>query len=197
MIRAVLFDLDGVIRHFDHDPGLEARYTLPDGTIARTAFAAPLIDAVTTGRLTREEWITRVGEMIGSAPAAREWGRTPFAADLDMLALVDGLRSRGVTCAILTNGTDTITAELRDSGIGKHFDRVFNSAEIGHAKPDIRAFRHVAAVLSVPPEEILFIDDSPSKLRGAQDLGMSTHAFTSVTAVRTALTDAGLPVSRA
>ena len=159
MIRAVLFDLDGVVRHFHHDPGLEARYGLADGVVARTAFAAPLIDAVTTGRLTRDEWIVRVGETVGSAAAAREWGSTPFTADPAMLALVDEVRSRGLTCAILTNGTDTIAEELRDSGIGTHFDQVFNSADIGHAKPDVRVFRHVAMALRLPPEDVFFIDD--------------------------------------
>ena len=41
MIRAVLFDLDGVVRHFLHDPDLEARHGLPAGMIARIAFASP------------------------------------------------------------------------------------------------------------------------------------------------------------
>ncbi|WP_256209457.1 MULTISPECIES: HAD family hydrolase [unclassified Microbacterium] len=193
MIRAVLFDLDGVIRHFDHDTTLEARHGLADGAIARTAFSSPLIDEVTTGLLTREEWIIRVGEAAGSAAAAQEWGRTPFAADRDVLALVDAVRSHGTTCAILTNGTDTIDEELRDSGIDAHFDRVFNSADIGHAKPDVRAFRHVVAALDLPPEEVFFLDDSPGKLSGARALGMTTHHFTGVAALRTALHVAGVP----
>ncbi|WP_017203511.1 HAD family hydrolase [Microbacterium algeriense] len=196
MIRAVLFDLDGVIRHFRHDPDLESRHGLPAGTIARIAFATPLLDAVTTGRLTREEWIARVGAAAGSTDAAREWGRTPFDTDPELIALVDELRSRGTMCAILTNGTDTIAAELRDSGIGTHFDRVFNSADIGHAKPDVRAFRHVATALALPPEEIFFLDDSPGKLRGARELGMSTHHFTGVSELRTALSTAGVAERR-
>lgn len=193
MIRAVLFDLDGVVRHFLHDPDLEARHGLPAGMIARIAFASPLIDAVTTGNLTREEWIVRVGEAAGSAAAAREWGRTPFAADPDVLALVDELRSHGMMCAILTNGTDTIAEELHDSGIAAHFDRVFNSADIGYAKPDVQAFRHVVADLAIAPEEVFFLDDSPGKLSGARTLGMTTHHYTGVSALRTALDAAGVP----
>ncbi|KYJ97261.1 HAD family hydrolase [Microbacterium sp. CH1] len=196
MIRAVLFDLDGVVRHFHHDPDLEARHGLPDGTILRIAFAAPLIEAVTTGALTREEWITRVGEAAGSPTAAREWGRTPFAADPDVLALVDELRSHGIICAILTNGTDTIADELEVSGIGAHFDRVFNSAEIGHAKPDVRAFRHVVDDLVLVPEEIFFLDDSEGKLSGAREVGMYTHHFSGVAGLRTALAAAGVMVPR-
>lgn len=196
MIRAVLFDLDGVVRHFHHDPDLEARHGLPDGTIVRIAFASPLIEAVTTGALTREEWITRVGEAAGSLSAAREWGRTPFAADPDVLALVDELRSHGIICAILTNGTDTIADELEVSGIGAHFDRVFNSAEIGHAKPDVRAFRHVVADLALMPEEVFFLDDSRTKLSGAREVGMCTHHFSGVAGLRTALAAAGVMAPR-
>ena len=110
-----------------------------------------------------------------------------------MLALVDELRSHGMMCAILTNGTDTIAEELHDSGIAAHFDRVFNSADIGYAKPDVQAFRHVVADLAIAPEEVFFLDDSPGKLSGARTLGMTTHHYTGVSALRTALDAAGVP----
>lgn len=187
MIRAVLFDLDGVIRHFDHDPGLEARYGLDDGAIARTAFTAALLDEVTTGRITRTEWIARIGDAIGAPAAAAEWGRSPFHVDPDLLRLADDLRARGIRTAILTNGTDTIAEELRGTGVDEHFDPIVNSADIGCAKPDPSAFRHVLDALALPADEVFFTDDSPSKLRGADEVGMITHHFTGVGTLRRTL----------
>ena len=193
MIRAVLFDLDGVVRHFDHDPDLENRYGLDRGAIAKIAFASPLIDEVTTGRITRAEWIARIGARTCTT-AAEEWGRTPFRVDTEMIQLANELRTAGIVCAILTNGTDTIDAEAAQSGLTAHFDPIFNSAEIGHAKPDRRAFLHVMEALHLSAEQIFFTDDSPAKLIGAANLGIRTHAFTDVHTLRIALQTAGLPI---
>lgn len=197
MIRAVLFDLDGVVRHFDHDPMLEETHSLTRGVIARTAFASPLIEEVTTGRITRAEWIARIGDAVGSPSAAAEWGRTSFHLDREITDLADELRSRGIRCAILTNGTDTIPAEAADSGLDRHFDPILNSAEIGYAKPDPRAFASAVESLGVRPDEVLFTDDSASKLAGARELGMVTHHFMGVDGLLSAMREVGLPLSPA
>lgn len=195
MIRAVVFDLDGVLRHFDpvHVVLIETDHDLPPGSIHAAAFAAPLLDAVTTGRITRADWVRRVGEQLGNTRAAEAWGRHPSAVDEEMLGLSDELRSFGIRTAILTNGTDTIPAELRELGVDIRVDAVFNSAEIGFAKPDPRAFRHVLDALGLPPADVFFTDDSPSKLTGAAELGMLTHHFTGIDALRSALRDADVP----
>lgn len=193
MIRAVLFDLDGVVRHFDQDPDLERRHGLSDGSLLSVALSGPLLDAVTTGQITRATWITAIGEAIGSPAAAAEWGQTPAHVDPEMLALADELRALGLTTAILTNGTDTIPEETARAGITRYFAPIFNSAEIGYAKPDTRAFTPVLDTLGLDPAHVLFTDDSPSKLDGAAELGMLTHHFTGVVALRAALRAAGVP----
>ena len=196
MIRVVLFDLDGVIRHFDPDhlTDVEHRHGLPSGTIAGIAFAKPLIDEVTTGRITRAEWVRHVGEASGSAPAAAEWGVQPAALDEAILDLSDELRSSGLRTAVLTNGTDTIPAEVTSMGIADRFDAIFNSADIGFVKPDVRAFEHVLDALGVTGSEVFFTDDSASKLVGADRLSMRTHLFAGVDDLRDALRAAGVGV---
>lgn len=179
MIRAVVFDLDGVIRHFDPEAtaDIERRHALALGTLLDAAFADPGLSDVTTGRITREVWINGIGESVGAPDAAIEWGGWPPQVDRQMLALCDELRANGLTVAVLTNGTDTIPAEVAEQGIACRVDHVFNTAEIGHAKPDPRAFRHVLDALGLPGEAVFFTDDSPSKLAGAVEVGMATHAF--------------------
>lgn len=194
MIRAVVFDLDGVLRHFDpaHVTEIENRHALPEGSIQQAAFAPELLAPVITGRTSRADWVRRVGEQLGNPRAAAEWGRHPSEPDAEMLALCDELRASGIRTAILTNGTDTIPAELQESGIDAHVDAVFNSAEIGVAKPDPRVFRHVLEALGLEPAEVFFTDDSASKLTGAQALGMHTHHYTGADGLRTALQAAGI-----
>ena len=195
-MRAVLLDLDGVIRHFDkaHVAGIERRHGLADGSLESFAFATPLITDVTTGRVSRAEWVERIGRHVGSPAAAAEWGVQPWTVDDDVLALADELRALGLTTAVLTNGTDTIADEVAASGIDAHVDAVFNSAEIGYVKPDARAFAHVLDALGLDAASVFFTDDSPSKLAGAAAIGMPTHLFTGSRALRAALRAAGVGV---
>ncbi|MGH8880247.1 MAG: HAD family hydrolase [Stackebrandtia sp.] len=194
MIRAVIFDLDGVVRHFDPAAveEVERRHGLARGAVFEAAFSQPLLTDVTTGRSTRAQWVGAVGEQLGAPAAAVEWSALPAAVDPAMLLLSDELRGKGLATAILTNGTDTIPAEVAESGIAPHFDAVYNSAEIGFAKPDVRVFKYVLDELKVDAEHAFFTDDSPSKLTGAEALGMVTHHFTGVDALRRALADAGV-----
>lgn len=196
-ITTVLFDLDGVVRHFDPNNvrEIEQRHGIPLGSIERFAFAAPLIDEVTTGRISRAEWTDRLAAHLHNVDAAEEWSRQPYRLDTAILDLADRLRSAGLTTAILTNGTDTIAAEARTMRLHDHFDAVFNSAEIGYAKPDARAFRAVLDALDVRSNEVFFTDDSAAKLAGAEGLGISSHLFTDAEGLCEALQAHGIPAS--
>jgi len=52
------------------------------------------------------------------------------------------------------------------------FDRMFTSCEIGARKPEPAAFRHVAREIGVPLESILFFDDTEENVIGARAVGM-------------------------
>ncbi|UAJ78064.1 HAD family hydrolase [Leifsonia sp. ZF2019] len=197
MIRVVLFDLDGVVRNFDPEVvvDIERRYGLTAGRLESVAFSRPLIDDVTTGRISRARWLHEIGELVGSPAAVAEWGDQPAVVDEGVLELSDELRRLGVRTAVLTNGTDTICAEIAAMGIGGRFDAFFNSADIGFAKPDVRAFQHVLDALDVSAEDVFFTDDSASKLVGADSLSIRTHLFAGVVDLRRHLRQAGADVA--
>lgn len=190
----VLLDLDGVIRHFDpaHRPGIEQKYGLPPDTLAPTGFADELIDRVVTGGITRARWIEIIGERVGSVDAATEWLANRGSPDPEMLGECDRLRAAGYTVAILTNGTDIIPDEMIELGIGERVDAVFNTWDIGHAKPDPRAFEHCVRELAVDPVEVFFTDDSERKLAGAIEIGMTARHFVGVETFRGHLTELGI-----
>ncbi len=156
---------------------MERDHGLADGCVAAIAFEAELLDRLVTGRLRRVEWIEIVGERLGNAVAARACFAPIGRVDQAVLEIVDDLRHRGTTVAILTNGTDTIEAELRELEVWDRFDAVFSTWDIGAAKPDPRVFEHVCAALGVAATSCVFVDDTESKLAGATELGMTTHHF--------------------
>lgn len=186
MITTVLFDLDGVIRHFDpqHAADIEHRHGLEPGTLMSTAFRPEHVTPAITGKMSRAEWFGKVGTIIGCPAATSEWLTDIGTPDPVILAMIDDLRSQDVTIAMLTNGTTAIHDELRALDIAHHFDTVFNSAIIGIAKPDPGVYAHVCLHLSVSAGEVVFVDDSIKNVAAAADAGMSAHHFESVPGLR-------------
>ena len=191
VIRCVLLDLDGVIRHFDPDdlPEVERAHGLVSGSLMAAAFEVDLLHRVITGEISRASWVELTGERVGSAAAAVDWLARRPTVDDEMLAIIDQLRARGVVVAVLTNGTDTIRQELADHGIAERFDAVFNSAEIGLAKPDPAVFAHVCRSLDVDPSAAFFTDDSTSKLTGAIEIGIDARLFEGIDTFRAHLAE--------
>lgn len=192
-VDAVLVDLDGVVRHFDPDlpAALEQEHGLEPGAILALASDVERVGDVTTGVLTKAAWIEALGQALGAPEAALAWGASPATVDEDVLAVVDELRATGLTVGILTNGTDEVPAELDALGVRDRFDHLFNSWEIGHAKPDRRVFAHCCDVLGLAPERVAFTDDAPAKLTGARELGMPVDPFVGAARLRTWLGSLG------
>lgn len=195
-IGCVLFDLDGVIRHFDEAARhrIERRYGLAEDALLNGGANPDLIGRLVTGRLTRADWAAEVGRAVGSPQAASEWIRDIGHPDSAVIDVLDELRASGYIAAILTNGTDTIPAELAELGIDRHVDAVFNSSEIGVAKPDPAVFGHVCHELGVSPAAVFFVDDSQRNVTGAVEVGMKAVVFTGVDGLRVSLAEAGVNV---
>ncbi len=76
----------------------------------------------------------------------------------------------------------------------RHFDALYVSSEIGHRKPNVSAFRHVAEDMGHAPEQIVFVDDTEENVLGAQAAGMDARMVRSeadVVRILDELTDAG------
>ncbi len=188
-IRVLLLDLDGVVRIFDPDvtAGIERGHGLPQGAVHRAAFAPERLRRLNTGVLKRADWITEIGAELGSPDAAAEWSSQPTAANDAVLDAARDLRRRGVRIGLLTNGSDMIMPELEALGIADDFDVVFNSADIGYAKPDLEVFVHVLTRLDVPGSAVLYLDDVPRYVRAAAVVGIRGVAYRGVDDLTTAL----------
>jgi HAD superfamily hydrolase (TIGR01509 family) len=197
LIRAVLFDLDDVLRHFEPCDAIEAEYGIPRGGLNDAAFDASVLDDAVTGRTSYHEWIDAIGDLLAARHgesargAAAAFSELPDHVDDAVLAIARAVR-RTCTTAILTNGTTRVEAECERLALTDEFDHLFNSTRIGYAKPDRRIFEHVVGVLGVAPGECAFTDDNAHKLTGARDLGMHGIHFTGAEDLRRALRDLGV-----
>jgi putative hydrolase of the HAD superfamily len=64
---------------------------------------------------------------------------------------------------------------------GGPFKKAFFSCNLGFAKPDPEFFQTIQADLALPPHSILFIDDMPEYIAGAQSCGWQTYCYRSDT----------------
>lgn len=198
-LGAVLCDLDGVVRVWGDLGEVDAAHGLAVGTVAGAAFRAERLLPAVTGRVSDEQWRAAVADdlraVCGSVERARAvveaWGRQPFRVDAEVLALLAEAR-RSVPVLLVSNGTTRLEADLAALGLDTAVDAVVNTARLGVAKPDPRVCLAAAARAEVPPEQCLFIDDSPGNVAAAKALGMRGHHYRDAAGLRRELGDAGV-----
>jgi putative hydrolase of the HAD superfamily len=200
-LKAVLFDMDGVIRHWDSEGAYagEATYGLPRGAIEEVAYTIPEFMATQVGTVTARQWADAVGRALaerygpGAEKAADVYFDYAGRVDREMVALVAAVREH-TTVALLSNATDQLREHLAHHELVDAFDVVFCSAEIGVAKPDPAIYVHAATVLGVAPADCFFTDDRPENVDGARAAGMHAEVFTNRATLTAHLRELGVPL---
>lgn len=203
VLKAVLFDMDGVIRHWDSEGAREGEEAagLPAGSVEKVAYDVPEFWQTQVGECTAREWADAVGRALvaehgpGADRAAEIYFQHAGRIDAEMVALVGEVRQHA-TVALLSNATDQLREHLAHHDLVETFDVVFCSAELRMAKPDVAIFRHAASVLGVEPGECFFTDDRPANVEGARAAGMHAEVFTSRAELVRHLAALGLDVRR-
>lgn len=186
-IKFLLSDLDGVIRMYppERTSSIEQKLDLPPGSICSAAFERTLLTQVVCGVITDEAWrleaaksLSKIcGEKIATT-ALREWSDFSGIVNHRYLNHIES-KLAGTPIAVLTNGTSRLKSDLAKLGIENRFFKIFNSAEIGVCKPDLKIYHHVVKSLGCEPSEVLFVDDSLSHVEAAREFGMITHHYRS------------------
>ena len=171
-VKALILDADGVVQH--PSPGWLIGWARLGGprflleaseqenlTLTGEADLAPLITALLERRkldLTFEQVL-------------EHW----CSIDIDnrMLQLCDKVRAQGVLVAMGTNQNPYRGRYmLEELPYADHFDVLFHSWQIGHAKPDPAFFTHIVGELGVRPDEAVFVDDMAANVAGARAAGL-------------------------
>ena len=179
---AVIFDLDGVIRDWNDEEisEIEVAYGLNPGTILAVGFGTELGVAATTGKLDYRTWMDTIrAEVIlahGSdvAGALDAWEANVGLVNTEMLQVLRSVRSQA-TVALLSNGTTRLRRDLAVLDLTDEFDVIFNTAEVGIAKPNPAIFHYVLQKLDSTAAEALFIDDLEVNVLGARSIGIRSH----------------------
>ena len=191
MLRAVLFDIGGVIlrtEDLETRRAWERRFDLPDWGLERLVFGNPVAQKATLGQATEDDVWAEVARQLSLSPAEVTQLRVDFwrgdAYDHDLLAFIGGLRPRMKT-GVLSNAWPGARAYHHASvGLDAFFDEAVYSAEEGVMKPDPEIYQRALARLGVAPEEAAFVDDFVENVDAAQAVGMRGVRFISAAQAR-------------
>lgn len=203
-LRAVIFDLDGVVRDWNDDEmtEVETAFGIEPGAILATGFSSDLGPAVTTGAITYREWMDAVRARIvarygaGTVGALDAWEANVGRVNAEMLHVVRAVRTH-CPAALLSNGTSRLRRDLHALDLYDEFDVIFNSAELGVAKPDPEVFGMVLTGLGMDASRAVFIDDLPENVAGAAAAGLRAHRHLDAAGTVEFLRAQGLPLGPA
>ena len=192
-----MFDFGGVVVDWD---GTASLVRLMRGRLSTEQarlfwLNSPALKQFETGRCGAPEFARAVLAELGLAMAPgdfleafRSWDRGVLPGAVEVL---EQLKPR-FTMACLSNNNPLHWSSPHLQGLLRHFQYCFVSFEIGLAKPDPAVFKHAVRVLDLPANEILFLDDNPECVRGAQEVGLMAAQAVGTAGVRRALAEVGI-----
>ena len=215
--QVLLLDFGSVISKslFETLEDIEATFGLEPGTLG---WSGPLTgrDDALWQSMQRDEiserdyWYRRAAELseqVGETLTIKDIIRRSRGQDAnsvirpEAVAAVQAAKAAGCTTAVFTNemqlfyGADVI--EQLD--LLNHMDHLFDATTTKILKPDPRAYEMVCAGLEIPPSKIVFMDDQPRNIAGAEAVGMPSVRFdlnTPLACFNQALTLLGVPALR-
>lgn len=188
MNKVILFDLDGVL-------------TLPEEAFSSIYTKSQGYDIKPFTHFFENEWVgfvtgkSDLKEHITNNPDLWKWDGTPdellnfwfTAEDVkndQLLETVRVARKSGIKCYIATEQEKYRTNYIKEVMFKNEFDGVFSTAEIGYKKNNRKFYEAIIKMLNVPPADILFFDDSQSKIDVALEAGLDARLYEGVEQVQ-------------
>ncbi len=195
MIKAIVFDMDGVLCRYR----IERRLALlaswsgqsPDA-IHAAIWRSGFEDEAERGVVSADDYLKGFGERLGYALNAAQWVEARKASIEPDRAVLSLARRLGTErpVGMFTNNPLLLKRHITEvfPAVPDIFGtRAVFSAELGRSKPDPEAFRRLATRLEVAPGEILYFDDDATYVAGARDAGLSAHRVGGAAGVRAGL----------
>lgn len=196
----VLFDLDGVLVHYDQEARLAslAKSAGKDAAAVKAALFDSRLEADSDrGQYTAQGQADELARRLGASVTLDDCVRARAASMSifpEMLTLAtEASRVAGV--AILTNNGLMVRDYLPRicPPLFPLFSaRVFCSAQFKIEKPDPDIYRRCLAALGIAEERAIFVDDKFANVEGAIRAGLLGHHFTDPSTLRADLQARGL-----
>lgn len=182
MIKAVLFDFDGVLTIDKFGSTSITNYIsdtcgipLEKVQSCYYKFNKQLLLGETTHREIWDDFCKELGHDVDYNVLLDSFRETRL--DDKMIALVKTLKENYLIGMVTDNKCDRICTILEYRGLQQYFDVVAISAELHSGKDSSAIFEYVLDRLKVEPNECVFIDNTEKNLVVPKQMGMSAMFF--------------------
>ena len=176
MIKAIIFDCFGVVFS---DNFVEVYKNLGGDYEADKEYLEHLIHEVSAGRKSSvsQEIMKKINVTYDQW---QEENRKDRDFNWELLKYAQELRKEYIVTMLSNIGPSGLSHHMDYAVLEKHFDDIVESAKIGFAKPEARAYETAASRIGVRLDECVFIDDRETYCSGARSVGMKAVRYESV-----------------
>ena len=198
-VKALLFDLGGVVVEFDFARALAhwaPMSSLPPEALAGVFSHDEDYQRHERGELSGPEYfgtLRRKLQLDASDEQIEAGWNAIFQAEIGQtLDAIEGVRPL-LPCYAFSNTNKSHHAAWRAAfpRIELAFDKIFTSSDIGLRKPEPAAFEHVCREIGMPTQSLLFFDDLEENVLAARACGLQAVQVRSPEDVRAALRELG------
>lgn len=183
-IKAILFDLDGVLVNMPdaHFEALNHALRLFGAEIGRDEHLTRLNGLPTAKKLEALESQGRIprglGQFINRVKQDHTKNLIPkfCTPDYSKILLLKRLQQQGYKLACCSNSIrETLHLMLRSADLFDFFDLIIGNDEVMHPKPDPEIYLTAFKNLGVTPDECIIVEDSPHGIAAAKASGATVY----------------------
>lgn len=185
-IKAIIFDADGVVIESQKmfSVRYQEKYNISNDKML--AFFDTIFQDCLVGRADLKEaikpylkdwkWDGSIDELL------KFWFRAEDKPNLKMIYFIEKLREKGIKCYLMTNQEKYRTEYMKvDMNFDNIFNKIYSSAYIGYAKPDLKyyeaVYNEINKEIKVNKDEIIFFDDGKKEVEGAINFGIKAYLY--------------------
>jgi len=179
-----IFDIGNVLINFDLPKLLQNisdnSHTPVDKLLP--IYSGPQLQKAESGQIEGTKYFEYLITMTGLKWSYNDWidaWADVYEINEPGLSLLKELKAKKYPVCILSNladyNVDAINKKMPQ--LLKETDRNFYSFELGHLKPTPQIYQKVSELLSVPPQNCLFLDDTQKNVEGAISAGMNSLLY--------------------